>query len=146
MQQPILFPIQKQTTLKRFVAFIPAILWFILIYVLLTLPGNDLPQVGLFEEIPYFDKYIHTGLFAMLVILFCFPFRKNLSYKSGWYFFIAILALAYGIAMEYVQKYWVVGRSFDIYDIMADGTGSFLGYFVFRAYAKKLAEKITAQI
>jgi VanZ family protein len=40
--------------------------------------------------------------------------------------------------MEFVQKYFVSNRSFDIGDILADGVGSFLGSaFSIRKYIKK---------
>ena len=55
-------------------------------------------------------------------------------------FFIrwAIVCIAYGVAMEFVQKYFIPNRSFDIGDIMADTVGSLLGLmYSTRRYIKK---------
>ena len=40
---------------------------------------------------------------------------------------IALLWLAYGIGMEFVQKYLVENRAFDNGDIIADGIGCLVG-------------------
>jgi VanZ family protein len=109
------------------IKLLPAIAWFILTLILLTLPGKDLPQIGWMENLPV-DKVIHIFLFFVLVTLF---FWGIVSTKPGTankrvLVFIALTALLYGIAMEFVQKYWVPNRSFDEWDIVADGVGSFL--------------------
>jgi len=75
------------------------------------------------------DKIVHIGLFGMLSFLFFLPFIKfpsSFEQKRQSILWIALGALAYGIIMEFVQKYWVPNRSFDGYDIVADGVGSFL--------------------
>ena len=40
---------------QSFIAFIPAIAWFITSFILLTLPGSDIPKYNFLEKI-YFDK------------------------------------------------------------------------------------------
>ncbi|MEO7312896.1 MAG: VanZ family protein [Chitinophagaceae bacterium] len=72
---------------------------------------------------------VHIGLFFILVLLFFIPFIKepiSLEKKKLILVNIALAALTYGIAMEFVQKSWIPNRSFDFFDIVADGTGSFL--------------------
>ncbi len=47
--------------------------------------------------------------------------------------------LTYGVVMEFVQKYFVPGRSFDLLDILCDGIGSFAGMItVLQIYVKKI--------
>ena len=54
------------------------------------------------------------------------------------FLFIAVLSLIYGIGMEIVQKYFIPFRSFDAADIIADGIGCMLGYFIStRKFLKK---------
>lgn len=51
----------------------------------------------------------------------------------------AILSLAYGIGMEFVQKYFIPNRSFDVGDIAADAVGCTIGFlYSWRRYIKKL--------
>ena len=40
-----------------------------------------------------------------------------------------VVGCFYGIAMEFVQKYFVPFRSFDLGDIIADGVGCLAGFF-----------------
>ncbi|MBI5859078.1 MAG: VanZ family protein [Sphingobacteriales bacterium] len=119
---------------------IPAIIWFIVTHVLLTLPGSAFPKENWLDKI-YADKLIHTGLFAILSILCCWAIlKRNISTDKLKIIFIRIglICLAYGIGMEFVQKYWVANRSFDPGDIVADGVGSGIGVlFSFKRYIKK---------
>ena len=110
--------------------FLPAFAWFIVSFILLVLPGNDLPHNDFFD-IPYFDKWVHTGMFFLLSALFSFPFttsRYDAQTVRGWFVTVATSVVVYGIAMEFVQKYFTVGRSFDVIDIIFDTIGSLLGW------------------
>ncbi len=120
----------------KFVLLLPAIVWFIIIFVLLVLPGKDLPKED-FLSVIYFDKWVHAGLFGGLVFLFSLPFKKLHSFKSNFYISIVLLAILYGVAMEFVQKYFTVDRDFDVNDMIADAVGAVIGYFFFRFIAKK---------
>jgi VanZ family protein len=112
---------------------IPAILWTIIIFILLALPGNMLPNEN-HLAIPNLDKYVHIVLFGSFVFLWSFfyaskeekgnPFRKSVV--------MLIIACLYGTAMEYVQKYFIPNRDFDIYDIAADVVGAVLGFLTVR--------------
>jgi VanZ family protein len=87
------------------------------------LPGNALPKTRM-DLIPNFDKLVHFFLFALLAGLVLKAQKKVTIYNC---LSIAALTLGYGIAMEYVQKYWVPHRSFDMMDIWADGLGAMAG-------------------
>lgn len=111
----------------RIVNFLPALGWFLLSFYLLTLPGTSLPKIGWFNFI-HGDKFVHIGMFGVLVLLFLLPFRKHINRRDliRTALLIAVISLGYGTAMEYVQKYFIPNRSFDVGDIMADGIGSFI--------------------
>jgi len=123
----------------KFTSFLPGIIWFIISAILLTLPGNDLPHNKLFN-IPFFDKYVHFTMFFMLTTLFSFPFifsGEDEAIVKAWFNKIAIYAILYGIAMEFVQKYFTYDRSSDFIDIVFDGLGSITGLLVLRKYSGK---------
>jgi VanZ family protein len=108
--------------------FLPAVLFFIFTVVLLTLPGNNFPKSHLFN-IPYFDKWVHIGLFGLQGFLFSFPivhFSITNSQKKYWFWIILLMGIAYGVLMEFVQKYWVINRSFEVMDMVADAIGCVL--------------------
>jgi VanZ family protein len=119
---------------KLFSNKVPALLWSITIFILLALPGNMLPNENHFP-ITNLDKYVHIILFGTFVFLWSFyfatkdekkvfPIRKSLT--------ILLIACLYGTAMEYVQKYFIPNRDFDIYDIAADVVGAVLGFLIVR--------------
>jgi VanZ family protein len=123
----------------RIVHFVPAIIWFIASVILLTLPQNDLPHSPMFN-LPYFDKYVHTGMFFLLTLLFSYPFSKfsdKTSIVIAAFNKVAVYVILYGIIMEFVQKFFTSGRSFDIIDIVFDALGSFLGLTGIRQYTYK---------
>jgi VanZ family protein len=107
-----------------------AISWTILIFILLALPGSVLPREKAFT-IPQFDKLVHIGLFSCFVFLWCLYFSKrNLPQKKllGLFFWIFVIAAFYGAGMEFVQKYFIPGRDFEVGDILADLMGASLAY------------------
>lgn len=71
-------------------------------------------------------------MFALMVSLWCLATRNKKLFGL-----IALVWFGYGIAMEFVQRYCVSNRSFDIWDIAADGAGCVLGLYLVRRYIKK---------
>jgi VanZ family protein len=119
-------PMLKKILTKRY----PALTWTTIIFILLALPGSMLPSESHFI-IPYFDKYIHISIFCVFVVLWSFYYAAKPDKKSRNIFFIIfITACLYGIAMEYVQKYFIPRRDFDVEDILADVIGSALGFII----------------
>ncbi len=118
-----------------FKKFIPGITWFIIIFVLVTFPGNDIPKISFLDEIS-FDKLVHIGMFGILTILFCWPFYKSqiaIKKKIKYFIIIAILTSAWGYGTELIQKFWIeIGRSYDLYDWAADSIGAIAGYIFSR--------------
>ena len=115
---------------KTLLKLIPAILWFFITFWLLTIPGKNLPDTGGWLDKLYADKLIHIALFAILTWLFFRPFAAKPGVVKR-LILIAVAATAYGIVMEFVQKYWIPNRSFSLGDIAADSVGSFLPLLIF---------------
>jgi VanZ family protein len=111
---------------------LPLIGWLIFCTILLTIPGDSLPSES-WLNIPHLDKYIHIFLFSVMTVLMSrWLLKKGIPYHRDKLYIIicGLTALAYGIGMEYVQKYWVPLRSFDYTDIIADGVGAILGVVI----------------
>lgn len=125
---------------KLWAYYIPALLWAVLIYILLTLPGEDFADSEL-DKIPHFDKVVHMGLFGAQVFWLALPLAKRYRPSAGILVWITIAVTVFGILMEFVQKYFTADRSFDWTDMVADGVGAGLSYvcmrFIFRQYQKK---------
>ncbi len=80
-------------------------------------------------------------MFALLVILWCrtaFNFFQKPQNLKKIFIAIAIIFVAYGIMMEFVQQRFVSNRSFDRGDIIADVVGCLAGLiFSTGRYIKK---------
>jgi VanZ family protein len=65
--------------------------------------------------------------------------NKANTYLNLRYFIIAgLICTTYGIIMEFVQKYYVPNRSFDVGDIIADTVGAAVGtLYSIKRYIKK---------
>ena len=103
-----------------------AIIWLLFITFLFMLPGSALPENNLFIDLQ-FDKVVHVCLFAALLFLFRSSFALEADYYPA---ILMILALCYGLGIEYVQQNFVSNRSFDGYDVVADMIGSLVGLLV----------------
>lgn len=118
-----------------FVKFIPGIAWFIFIYILITLPGKDIPKSNFLDEINV-DKLVHMSIFGLLAVLFCWPFYKSSvpSEKRLIYFIVvALLTIAWGYTTELIQKLRPeLGRTYDLYDWAADSIGAIIGFIFSR--------------
>ena len=112
--------------------FIPGIAWFFILLILLCLPGKDLPPGNDWLNAIYFDKWVHIGLFGLLASLFMAPvFAAALptGKKSIYIILIATVLSAWGLATEWIQDRLIAGRSFDLYDWMADTIGCVAAIF-----------------
>lgn len=115
-----------------FNSFLPGIAWFFLILVLICLPGSDLPTVDDWLGKIHFDKWVHTGLFAVLGFLFMWPFLRSpleLEAKKQYLLKICLATLVWALATELIQKYFVNGRHFDWFDLGADSLGALIALF-----------------
>jgi VanZ family protein len=113
-------------------SLVPGLIWFVICTILLTLPGTAFPKENWLDKI-WFDKWVHIGLFAVLVFLLCWGLlRFTIDEKKLKRLFIlfTVDCLVYGIVMEFVQDNLVPNRSFDYGDILADAVGCLAGWWV----------------
>ena len=103
-----------------------ALTWSLITTVLLCLPGSVLPKESWFDKI-WLDKWIHIGLFSIMTILWCWVTTRITGKNIRFFVQIAFYFLLYGIAMEFVQKYFIPNRSFDFKDMIADAVGIVIG-------------------
>jgi VanZ family protein len=105
--------------------FLPAFLWFIVVMVLTCLPGKDVPDVSMLDII-YFDKWVHMGLFGGLTFFLSMPFRHSgYSPRQRLHYFIriALVSCIWGLVVEFLQRFYVPGRDYDLLDWAADSLG-----------------------
>jgi hypothetical protein len=110
---------------------------FVLIFVLLSMPGSDIrgtSWMSVILNLPYADKIVHMGLFGSLALSIFFHFEQysNTSLQSTRVKALTlIVCILYGIGMEFYQKYFVPTRSCDVIDMLADAIGALLALPLF---------------
>jgi VanZ family protein len=107
-----------------------AILWILVIAFGCLMPGDKLPSTSFFSKIPHFDKIVHFVLYFIFALFLMSGFSRQYGKTSAKaYIFSFILAFAFGVTIEFIQEQ--VGRSYDIYDMMANTLGVIVSLLLF---------------
>jgi nicotinamide riboside kinase len=107
------------------------------------LPGEALPQQSWFDVVQL-DKWIHIGIFSGMISLWSLPFFHRTPHQplSKILVYVVIVSLSYGVAIEFVQHFFIAHRSFDLGDIAADAVGCTVGFlFVKRIHRSRTGTK-----
>jgi VanZ family protein len=118
----------------RWKYILPAIFWAVCILIILCIPGDDIPDLSFFAMIPFFDKWVHGLLFAVLACFIIFGSRKQehtFWFSSRSVFFTLACSIIYAGITELIQMFIGTGRQGDILDWFADATGSICGIAVY---------------
>jgi VanZ family protein len=117
-----------------FKKFIPAIICFVVIMVLICLPGDKVPSPKFLLDIS-FDKIVHIGLFGSFAFLLFYPVAKaplSMKNKIQWLLVIVLSTSAFGYGTELIQKFFIPLRSYDLADWAADSMGALLAFIFCR--------------
>ncbi|MEO6489566.1 MAG: VanZ family protein [Ferruginibacter sp.] len=128
---------KKQLTAWKFA---PAIICFCLVLFLICLPEDSLPDKHSWLDITYLDKFVHAIMFATMTFLFLLPIAESNMYqkvKRHYFIRICISACIWGLATEFIQKYYVPSRSFDIFDWVADSAGITIAWIYCRKFHRR---------
>lgn len=131
---------KEKSSLEKFsrFAFLPAVIWTLFIFVVSwTVAGINLPERLL--DLVSTDKLAHFTVYAILSSLYLLGFfikgKEIRFYPLG--LSVIIAGSLYGVLMEILQYYFFPGRFFEILDIVANISGAFAGFYIF-----KLSKKI----
>ena len=93
------------------------LLWWLLIWILSSLPSEDLPSLQVFS----IDKLAHIGVYYILG-LFVDAWLKTRHISPGKRFMIYLILMVSALLDEYHQTF-IPGRSVSIYDFFANALG-----------------------
>lgn len=102
--------------LRKFL-LVAALLYTIALAVLSLLSSDSLPEV----EVEYADKIAHTAAYGLLCFLWYFTL-KSFQYSKA-LLIAASSVIIYGIILEVLQGTLTVGRTLDMYDVVANCIG-----------------------
>lgn len=124
------------TLLSRIPKFLPTALVIVAILYLTLFPhpvGSD--SVQLFEGA---DKVIHAIMFGALCGTVIFDFwRIHRPLSLSYAILVAAVVSSFGALIEMLQDAMDLGRSGDIYDLIADAAGAFLAVALTRKWHKQ---------
>ena len=117
--------------------FWKALLWLIVISLLSLLPVNDIEHVPLFG-VPNFDKAVHFAMYGIFSALLLDGFTrfapKRVNTRNIIY--TALIAVPYGMIMEYFQLVLVTSRHADVVDVMFNVAGCAAGISLYALYVR----------
>ena len=109
----------------------PAALWLAVVTGVSVLPSMQLPKFDLFS----IDKIGHALAYGVLCFLLLWSHaRSGSAVRADWSAFL--FAVAWGILMEFVQFAFIPGRFYEYDDMLANGVGALLGWWLARTVIK----------
>ena len=115
-------------------AYLPALLWLLLITGLSVMPGVQLPAFHLFSA----DKLAHAVVYGVLtwLLLRANTRTRQAPLSFGNEIIVLCLSTIYGVFMEFVQFAFIPGRFYEYDDMLANAFGSVMGWVFFRLSLK----------
>ena len=105
-----------------------AIVLLVAIMYFSLLPSIELPKAPVMQA----DKFIHFNMYSLLtIVLYKAFFIRKLWWSIG---FACVLSFFYGFIVECSQYYFTSTRMFDVFDILANGTGAMFAYVIVNKY------------
>lgn len=108
---------------KKWLIYFPLFIYWFVLFTATTLPGNDLPSIGLSDKIEHFTAFLILAVLLNLALIYqrkSYFLFKNASIAT------IFITLSYGAADE-IHQLFISGRTADIRDWLADATGVIIG-------------------
>ena len=112
-----------------------AVLWNVVIIILSLLPSGEFDGVK-FDFIPHLDKVVHFIMYALLTFLILHGNRKIFKREKRNISLILTVLYAFflGFFLELLQNSFIIGRIFDIFDVLANTCGIIIATVFFRMF------------
>jgi len=94
-----------------------AVIWSLVILQLCLSESSQLPKI----QFLYKDKIVHFVFYLIFVFQW---FKTNLFATKKKLIALFIIAVVFGIAIEFAQKFCTTTRSFDVFDMIANTLGA----------------------
>jgi VanZ family protein len=123
---------------KVMLVYFPLTLYWIVLFTATTLPGKDLPDLGISDKIEHFSAFFILAVLINLTLIY-----QRKSFLLFRYAIIAtiIITLSYG-AIDEIHQLFIPGRSADFRDWLADSSGVIMGVFFLNLLKNLLKFKI----
>ncbi len=99
------------------------------ITILCFIPGDTSFQPEF--EIPYFDKFVHFCFYFVLSLTIQYEVKNKVKLSN--YLLISMYAVVLGGFIELIQENYIIERSGDFFDLLADLSGAIIAFFVYKS-------------
>lgn len=105
--------------------FWKSLVWALLILYICIMPAREIPEVGIINA----DKAVHSVVYGILGLLLIPGLLKQTTFQSlrcfacSWSF---VLCSFYGGILELMQHFFILDRTGDWFDFIANALGAFL--------------------
>lgn len=113
-------------------AYTFSIIWALIILALCSMPGRFIPSTTWLELLS-FDKWVHAGIFFVLVSLLGLAVKINNQSKNLFVLYFS-LSVMYGGALEIMQATLFSERSADWYDMIANSFGCLMAFLLTKKF------------
>ncbi|WP_395042991.1 VanZ family protein [Flavobacterium sp.] len=96
----------------------------------------SLGTIGNTIKIPYKDKMVHFVFYFLFVIFWNLSQNNKLIHKKTT-IIILLIAIFYGIIMEFFQYNFTISRHADVYDVLANSFGAIMGLIILMVFKNK---------
>ena len=88
------------------------------------------------QDYDWSDKVFHFIMYFILsLLLYLFNIKNNLNFEP--FFFVVLTGILLGLAIELIQDYFCIGRSFEFFDLIANLMGILSSYVLITFIYKK---------
>jgi VanZ family protein len=98
------------------------------------MPSKDIPDISPFNG---FDKLVHICLYLGFSWLLCWALHSER--KSLNYFLVLLICILWGLIMETFQLIMHEGRSFELFDVLANTSGAIGGLIIYSWMSKNIS-------
>lgn len=109
----------------------PPSVWAVAIYILSLIPIPESGSVGAAFNFPLADKIAHAAIYAVLAILIIRGWHREKMPPLDLHGFVWLLCIVFGMMIE-MQQGLSSHRSFEAWDIAANGLGALAGLFIWQ--------------
>ena len=109
---------------------IALVTYCLIIFILSSIPGEEFPKV----DFEFSDKIVHAVIYAVLYVLFFYSLKYQSKYVKLQKFapeYSLLFTSLYGVTDE-IHQYFVMNRSCEFSDWIADTAGALIIYILFK--------------
>ena len=129
---------QNESNRKNsWIYFLPAVFWISLVVTLSLLPQSSISKYQ-WWHFQHSDKVIHAAIYAIMAMSILFGFHGIHRSGARQYLVTFIFCVLIGIGLEGLQQTKLIGRHFEILDIIANIIGALLGSVLYLKIHKYL--------